>query len=167
MIVVQELQTWWTKQSGGSPAADARNRTPRALVAPVTPEPLSTIVLHRVRFDESRAFAPAVLDAPPRGVSAGHPAACISLREDGLHGLVVAFVWDFLLCGAPRRPSGTPIHLREGDWCQVLHNGRHGSDREWSYQSTVVNVAVLTKPIPSVFLDSKPVAISNHLADLG
>jgi hypothetical protein len=166
MIVVQELQTRWTKASRGAPTASARDGTPRALRVPDADcIPLQNLILHRLRFDESDSFAPSVPQAP-RHTSLQHPVSCVAVREEGDSRITVAFNWDPLTCGAPRRSHGTPIHLKRGDWCQILFNGRHGSDREWSYHSTIVNVAHLSQANASIFLDSPPALVSNHLAEL-
>jgi hypothetical protein len=164
MIIVQELETWWTKHSRGAPAAHLRNATPKALPVPMGVDRKQPFLLHSVRFDETESFSPRALAASP-AVSLERPARCIELREHAPGKLVVTFAWNGM-CGAPRRPRGAPIQLREGTWCRISYNGRHGSDDAWWYFSAIVNVAFATEPDANVFLNSGPVAVSEHLEDL-
>lgn len=163
MIVVQELQTWWTKLSRGAPAAVARNATRVALRIPEAAR-VSQLgpLVHRVRFDESDSFAPNTRDVPA-GISAQRPVPCVRLIERERGVLLVNFEWEALTCGAPRRPRGEPIHLKEGQCCRVVFNGRHGSERQWWYHHTVVNIAQLARPNADIFLEIAPCTISSHL----
>jgi hypothetical protein len=57
MIIVQHIETRWTKASRGVPGAGLRNAVPRALPLEPVPEPVSGIYLHRVSADEADGFA--------------------------------------------------------------------------------------------------------------
>jgi len=164
MIVVQELRTRWTKLSRGAPAASSRNRTPRGLRLPVQHVQAQDSFFHRVVFAEEAAFEPQVKEAA-FFANAKREIAGVEIRPDA-SPLVVSFVWSVFACGAPARPHGKRASLESGEWCQILHNGRFGYDHEWTYQSTVVNIAVLTNWNPDAFLSSPPTFTMDHRAEL-
>lgn len=115
-------------------------------------------------FAEEAAFVPQVMEAASFA-NAKREIAGVEIRPD-TSPLLVAFVWSGLVCGAPKRPHGQRASIQPGEWCQILHNGRFGCDNEWAYQSTVVNIAVLTDPRPDVFLRMPPTLTMDHRADL-
>jgi len=164
MIVVQELRTRWTKLSRGAPAASLRNRTPRALRLPVRHVQSQNSFFHRVVFAEEAAFEPRVKEAD-FFANAKRELAGVEIRSD-VSPLLVTFVWSHFGCGAPERPHGQRASILSGEWCQILQNGRFGYDREWAYQSTVVNIAVMIDWNPEVFLTSPPTLTMDHRAEL-
>jgi len=165
LIAIQELSTHWTKAARGAPLATLRNASPRTLRLPDVPKRSGVSdILHRVRFDERVDFEPRQLDE-----------AVLGRRYSEIHGLTVVhdvhrarvtYSWT-MACGAPERPASTPIWLAPGEWCQVLHNGRFALDSApWTYQSTVINVALLAEFEADVFLKGSSTRVVDCLADL-
>ncbi len=166
MLLVQELSTHWTKLSRGAPASLPRAHTPTAL--PLPPDPggvprdRDATFCHRVRFDEATDFAPTIVS--PASFSASRPRITGIELRDSPSPRLVSYVWD-TFCGAPRRPHGPRIPLGVNQWCQILHNGRHGYDRGWTYQSSVVNLAWVDEFYPEIF-NGRPAVVSDHRSDL-
>jgi hypothetical protein len=59
---------------------------------------------------------------------------------------------------------------REFRWASIsgarsFTNGRHGYDRGWTYQSSVVNLAWVDEFDPEIF-NGRPAVVSDHRSDL-
>ena len=163
MILLQILETRWSKRSRGAPLASRRNATPEALPLPGQALQPAPVFCHRVRFDEEGRFVGKVieelaLEALPKSRASVH------FRPSAAE-LALSFRWSSLV-GAPERPHGTTIRLRLGQWCRLLHNGRYGWDNPWSYQGTVINVAFVARPSLDLFTSTPPDATSDHRRDL-
>ncbi len=164
LIVVQELRTRWTKDSRGGPAASVRNATPHAAVLPTVPASAGEAVLvQRVKFDEAGDFAPESSFELTSLSDLRKTTADLQVHLES--GVVrVRYVWN-QFCGAPERPHGRAIRIAQGSWCRILHNGRYGYAGSWSYQSTVVNIA-LGVIAPRTFLDTEPRESSDNRVEL-
>jgi len=158
-VVVQALVTRWTKESRGGPGAALRNATPTALSLPAEQTRAGEVRVHGVAFDERTGFEPTSTLTVCNLIEFHRVVPGLELRAEA-GTLRVRFIWTYFL-GAPRRSHGRAIRLLPGQWCRLIYNGRHGLDRTWAYESTVLNVAY--GPVdPSAFLDSEPLETQDH-----
>ncbi len=142
MIVVQHIETRWTKRSRGMPGAAARNAVPRVMPLPAFPEGPDGIRVHKVMADEARGFdlhQHTEIVAPGHGftkywalrfVPAG-PDVVVELRyESHEHGL------------PPRDETRRPIfRLKPGEIGTLHINGRFSYTSGQYYKQHFVNVA--------------------------
>jgi len=166
MLLVQEFSTHGSKLSRGAPGSVPRAHTPTALPLPPDPSGVprdrDATFCHRVRFDEATDFAPSLVSRA--SFSSSRPRIIGIEFRDSPSPPLVSYACD-TFCGAPRRPHGPRIPLEVGQWCQSLHNGRHGYDRGCTYQSSVVNLAWVDEFDPEIF-NGRPAVFSDHRSDL-
>jgi hypothetical protein len=173
MIVVQEIITWWTKQSRSGRVATLRNALPHELVLPWVPEIPSTPALlhHTIRFDEAREFRD-----PQHEMEVQDVVSCrnmyfgcvrISWDSDIVH---VNYTYDMIRGGAPERYGGPRqvFSLSHGEWGRVAYNGRWSSltgHGDWKYKQTVVNIAFVDQIKNTIFV-GEPKTVFRDMADL-
>ena len=156
MVVIQEVQTSWTKDSRGAPGAVARNAVPERLSF-IPSAGHHAILEHLARYGEESGFV-----ASETVMSYDTPA---SLRY-GCVRLVVAnsrvqVMWryDPGYIGAPERDEGPPKEafvVSVGQWGCVRYNGRLSSDEGWWYRKVILNVGIFAAPTGSEFLVREP-----------
>ena len=173
MIIVQEIATWWTKQSRAAGAATARNAVPQQIAFPWLPEvdSPSALIYHRIRFDEDTNFR-----TPEHEIKVSEVPAFKMLRFGCVHitqrdDLVrVTYAYNVLCGGAPER-SAVPrqvFTLARGEWGRVVYNGRWSSlsgMAAWTYKQATLNILhaqTLTQPV----FAGEPRTIFRDLADL-
>ncbi len=139
-IVVQRVQTSWTKKSRGGAEAALRNAASTAFALP----PGLSSALHEVTMRESDAFQPRMQVRELTG-------AGIGFREvDGLLRVAPPEIPS----GVPRRDRRPPaVRLAPGQWLQWQINHRFGGgwSGTWTYRLETFNVAYGPVP-PDVFL---------------
>lgn len=124
-VIVQHVQTSWTKLSVGEPGASRRQAVPAGFALPA----VTGSVTHVVTVREWQDFVPefavqAVL--PPN----------VTVEADGARVLV--HVEPPLPIGqAPR----APVRLGPGEWLRWVINGRVSGADEWIYWLQTYNVA--------------------------
>lgn len=149
MLVIQELRTTWTKISRGGQGAAKRNSTPLEMPLPMPPS--GAVFVHRVHFSEFDEFAPSPRSAHSQD-TVPHDLSGFDGYFDG-NDVLVRTHWTPHL-GLPKRPNGRRIRLHLGEYCRLFHNGRltdHDTG-EWSYQSTVINIALVEEPTLELFM---------------
>ena len=163
MILIQHIETIWTKRSRGMPGAAKRNAVPRVLVVAATDASTDAIFLHKVACKEGNGFAPEqqteVIDSPKQ---------YWSLAFDDENGFLVgSFTYDLHKHGQPsRHHSRTRIFkLREGEYGALHINGRHTYYSGQFYTQHVVNVAFLNAFDSEVFLKEPDMCV-NLMANL-
>ncbi|MAS55501.1 MAG: hypothetical protein CMJ44_12920 [Pimelobacter sp.] len=149
LVVVQFVQTSWTKAARGGPLAQARGSVPSAFKLPQQ--------LHQPCTLDILSFR-APFEQPERRVDPESlPLTLPTLRiEPDGDGVAVTYVWDRHYVGAPARwrsgsggmevPVTRSIGCGLGEWVRVRYNGRSGEGRyehhPWSYLGVVANVGV-------------------------
>ncbi|MEO0557043.1 MAG: hypothetical protein AAF170_02550 [Bacteroidota bacterium] len=148
MVIVQEIITSWRKRSRGAIAAKAREEVPDTLELPLVSTSAGEegeVIHHVAWFGDSDTFK-----------ASEQSVAVMSFEEQGrlLFGCIriypvaesvrVEYVYDMGCGGAPERTSfpRQVLSLAEGEWGQVIYNGRfsEGFDSEWLYRRRIVNV---------------------------
>ncbi|MDG2170988.1 MAG: hypothetical protein P8L44_24030 [Opitutales bacterium] len=141
MIILQHIQTEWTKLSRGYPQSIERNRTPETLELP-RPTSSVDIYLHQVTYKEENSFSPEsdVIINPNKDVRSK---LAILFRKFEKN-LVFNFCWSWRYVGAPERRSIEIFSLSEGQSGQIKFNGRFGAQsttgQDWIYRKNVINV---------------------------
>jgi hypothetical protein len=161
-VVVQLVTVSWSKRSRGGEAARLRAALPEAY-------PIHRTLfgnrwgLHQVAMYEPAGFQPrerTEVDDVVKNVVG----VTLELQHDGLH---VQFVWTPDVGVPPRRPRSRPFVLRPGEWGRVVHNGRFVDfdTGGWYYRKQVVNVALLARFAPRIFL-GEPLHLTRRLGAL-
>lgn len=153
-LIVQCIETCWTKVSRGAPGATSRNAVPQLLPLRVPDELTVTeeaAALHHVVFSEAAGFSEPSHQARVVGVSS-LPSECgISVESSGA-SLAVSFV------GPKSRPREHPRQafvLQPTEWGQLVYNWRVPEERTWSYHKRAVNIGFRCKSTEDLFQDSK------------
>lgn len=167
-ILVQAIETQWTKASRGAPAATHRNRVPEAVDLPAALPDLGerSYVLQHVVYSESDGFqAPWYKPVTATAAMAAFHFACI--RVAYAHQFVrVDFEW-YSVKGVPRRPEIHDRHtLQPGQWGRVRANGRFSFDDTWGYFKWIINIGFFAQVPTNVFTTTNPVFKHSHMADL-
>jgi hypothetical protein len=155
MLVVQEIETVWTKQSRGAPGAVARNAVPDRLR--FTPPPGRVEGLeHLAVYLEKDGF---VVRESLRSIDAEAALqyGCVRLVGD-LNRLGAFWQYDPGIAGAPKRKSTAKeiFDLTVGQWGSVRYNGRMVDYGGWWYRQVVLNVGIFASVTGDEFLARKP-----------
>ena len=139
-VVVQQVQTSWTKLSRGGPAAADRSRVP---VAYPLPADLRAPIVHRVPHCESDSFIPQDEERDFKIESQGMRLryAELALIDDGERLRVALHPSTH---GMPRRHRRPPsVGLLPGQWLRWQVNYRFVgvNSGEWHYRLDTFNVA--------------------------
>jgi hypothetical protein len=134
-VVVQHVQTSWTKLSRGEPGATRRNAVPRGFALPE----VTGSFTHQVAVREWEDFTPefSVRTQLPAGLD-------VRVEPGRLRVLV-----DPPFPGATaRRPA---VRLGPGEWLRWRINGRVSGEDQWIYWLQTYNVAY-GRVAPNTFL---------------
>jgi hypothetical protein len=162
MIIVQHIETKWTKRSRGMPGAAARNAVPRVLALPGFPKTPAGIRVHKVMAHEDHAFD---LHQRTEIIATGQDftrywtlqfvpaetAVLVSLKYSrDEHGL------------PPRREVRHPIlQLAPGETGALHINGRFSYTSGQHYRQHFVNVAHADAWSPDLFMRE-----ADHFVDM-
>lgn len=171
LLIIQEIQTEWTKASRGAPRANLRNAVPESVCLPGQTQELSgSLALHHfLRYGEWNDFS-----------SPDESHVIIELADELCFGCVriypfenhikVVLAYDMTHGGAPERESypKTVFELHANTWGTIVYNGRfsEGHDSVWMYRQTVCNIGMFDRFSASVFTDSQPISMHQDLAKL-
>lgn len=163
MIVVQHIETRWTKQSRGMPGAAARNAVPRAMPLPAFPDEPAGIRVHKVTAREEHGFdirQQTEIIAPGQSFTRywtlyfvpAESAVVVELKYAGEeHGL------------PPRRENRYPIFRLAPGQVGALHiNGRFSYSSGHYYKQHFVSIANVETPSHDIFMR----APADHFADI-
>lgn len=134
--IVQVIETLWTTQSRGAPAANQRNAVPSMLAVPSFALDMS-LVLQHVVYPERDGFRPQA-SAAVVGLS---EEAAMSWRISVLtaeQGVEVRF-WGMPMTETSGRAKDT-LHLKANTWFQIIGNRRLAEERGWAYRRFVYNI---------------------------
>jgi len=164
IIVVQEINTRWSKKSRGGADAERRNAVPhrleistRSIPTGAIPVHGATVVHHKAYYDEGDAFAEPRIDFavnPLLPLKIG----CVAVDPTDT-GAIAAFRYDTAFGGAPERGwARKTMWVELGTWVQIAYNGRFsiGYDGYWEYRKTVVNVGVFEHISSRAFTSTDP-----------
>lgn len=157
MIILQHIQTEWSKLSRGHPESKDRNATPEALEIPM---PISSydVCLHEITFKEEDSFYPRsrIITDPDKDVSSK---LAISFRKFEKK-LVFNFCWSWHYVGAPERRNSEIFTLMEGQSGRIRFNGRFGAQsttgQEWIYRKNVINAYYGRTSNSRIFIENDP-----------
>jgi hypothetical protein len=172
ILIVQQIQTYWTKASRGAPAAVRRNAVPEALPVPAPgahwPGPAPSRLHHKLWFSESKDFRTPAEEVILDPVFNPLPVGCVSiLHRDEV--VWTEFRYDGQFAGQPDRGVlRKKIRTGPNEWAQVAYNGRftHGYDGYQWYVKLVVNVGVFSEFAADVFTRAKPTAVFRSMGPL-
>ncbi|MEM9411353.1 MAG: hypothetical protein AAGA30_09585 [Planctomycetota bacterium] len=158
MLVIQRINSKWTKSSRGGDMAAKRNATPLALILPPKVETTSGLILHDVRFFERENFK---CDSQFfESITRSHVRLEPLLIRVSKHQVTTRFIWSWHHCGAPERDSHDLFHLESHQWGRFACNGRFGAEsssgRAWGYHKTVFNVGFINDFDRKVFVNTLP-----------
>jgi hypothetical protein len=181
-IIIQAIQTVWTKASRGGPGATRRNAVAEAFPLPLPDHRRGTVLpayfLHQLHCAERAAFHPV-----PQPLTTGALLDMLSIDQLSIHppddtGIVrvtyhprkptyLSYARDD---SGEYRPGGhEALALRIGEWGRVRYNWRHGatvSVDDWWYDLWVVNVGFFTELRADAFLESPPNRVYSQLSRL-
>jgi hypothetical protein len=178
-VLVQRLDTEWTKASRGGQGAVRRNGTPLGLPVPSFfgfHSDEFCFRIHRLRFSEQTGFAPTET-AEVQGDPVWRE-GCVVLAQEAE---VVRVRFEYIpgSGGAPARemfdPSGDRLPLSEeaftlrlGEWGRVSYNGRFScvDTGNWWYTKVVCNVGLSLRPAPDWFTQGAPDHVYTRMAEL-
>lgn len=164
MILIQRLETHWTKASRGAPGAELRAKVGYVYALP-SRCPEGVAFYQHVRFYEEHRFAPRV--AREETLSSV-PLGDLGVEFETQHErLKVFYLWS-AACGAPERIAGKRalvLDIPLDGWAQFIHNGRFANEDGWVYQQIVYNLASSSTFSPDIF-DRRLSATEQRIAQL-
>ena len=164
LIIVQRIETTWTKRSRGMPGAKARNSVPKAFNIPVFNSTTEGLFIHEIRADESHNFE---LHQQSWYETDLMKYWSLHFREESSL-LRVFFTYDYYRHGQPKRNAHRqPIMKldREAFACFCI-NGRFTSYSGQFYRQHFVNLAYVKSPTSNIFLSRRKTITVNKMADL-
>jgi hypothetical protein len=172
-IIIQNINTAWSKQSRGGKLASERNAVPEALLFPLEKPRKSAggLIEHCLAYTEWEGFSTAsyssLIEEPAGKIRTG----CVLIEPVGGE-LKVIFEYDTARAGMPIRyspPGGKPstrMRLQAGQWGRVLYNGRTASEETWWYDKVVINVGLFKTLREDVFVSTQPTQVISQMARL-
>lgn len=169
IVLVQQIDVWWTKASRGGEAARLRNSVPRSFPAPAAARRAraNDLIHQYLEHREEHEFAARdAVDVQPFGQGAHARFVGLRLRRNGERVEVLYRAgWE---AGRPERyaPEGPVLTLTAGRWGRVEDNGRYSSQSgPWRYRLSVWNIGAYEQ-VPGESWAGEPVKTYSALADL-
>lgn len=144
VVLVQQIEVWWTKASRGGPGAARRNAVPKSMEpAPAARRARRGQLAHqRLEYREEREFQPVetveIASLPQSGAI-----TLVGLRIALTPERLEVFYRAGREAGHPERyaPAEPVLRLASGDWGRVQDNGRYSSaSGPWRYRQTTWNI---------------------------
>lgn len=167
MIIVQHIETRWTKRSRGMPGAAARNAVPRVMPLPPGAGAAAGIYLHRVTADEDSGFdlhqVTGIIE-PGQGFTKYWTLRLVPAKS----AVVVEFGYVGQQHGQPpRREHRHPVFRLEPGEVGTLHiNGRFSYNSGQYYKQHFVNIANVEAASRDLFTGAAADHFSDMTADL-
>lgn len=164
ILIVQHIQTLWTKASRGMPQAAKRSAVPRILSVPYIEVPQNGVIIHEVNHYEFTQFQAQV----------NTYAADQLFTYWDLHFQTNASAIDIFFNYATHR-TGLPLrggHMRKlftlkPKQIGAFHiNGRYASYESFWYEQHCINMAYVEKLNSLVFMNRKPDFLLDQLVTL-
>lgn len=166
MIVIQHIQTQWSKLSRGMPAAQQRQAVAPAFVLPDTimlEQRDAEILLHHLIACEDDNFS---LKQQLSYLHGGSYWTFSFQQNDD--GLAVYFKEDCHYHGQPHH-AGQPkllCQLKRNQMAILKINGRFSREEGHLYQQHIVNLAWVQQVDSNLFVSTKPVIVIDKTVDL-
>jgi hypothetical protein len=136
-VLIQRVQTTWTKASRGGPLAAIRNAAPVGFPLPSTVPPF----VHEVWMWESEGFRPLHRSNAGLPDATGNSRVLLRVEDDGRLRVQLELV-PFGIPNRKRRPPA--VRLNRGEWLRWQVNyrfaGGTGGD-QWTYRLDTLNIA--------------------------
>lgn len=164
MLIIQHIETHWTKASRGMPGAGKRNAVPKKLQIPAVVTDSNGMLIHHVTAREENNF---VLEQKTEIVE--HATRYWTVAFQKTHDTVqVLFTYNTILHGLPKRNAcKRPLFkLAPGKWGSFHINGRFASYSGQMYIQHVLNIGHGTACNPDWFLQSDSDIHVNELGHL-
>ena len=157
-LVIQHIQTIWTKRSRGGPAARLRNSVPDAVLLPGCPLG-SEFVLHHAIYSEYAAFSQRdVSKSSDDFADLGLKDLSYMIDDDRL---TIRYHRDgFNKAKQSPYPYKDALILNHDELGRIAYNGRYIGlyTGEWWYEKHVYNVAWLSQWSLDLFISNRPQA---------
>ena len=164
MLIIQHLETIWTKKSRGMPEAGIRNAVPRKLEIPVKATRVDGIFIHKVTAREWEDFS---LEHKTEIIENDKRYWTLAFRRES-DAVQVLFTYDYISHGQPeRKDHRTPLFkLVLGEWGSFHINGRFASYSGQYYTQHFLNIGNIAEFKPDLFLESEPKVHINKMDHL-
>lgn len=143
LLIVQHIQTHWTKQSRGGSGAQSRSRVPDRFELPpdlLHHTPGLRVIQQNIMVLERNEFEPTIQVASSSHRSGDRVPMCLCEIEVTESGVAVSYHYQTLL-GAPGRPAVArpAFTLVDQQWGLITTNGRQTPEWGWSYSRHVIH----------------------------
>jgi len=170
MILVQQIETVWSKEFRTPYNATIRNSVPNILEAPPMAENKS---LHQLlQFDEKSNFQMPKLSIQPLNKNKrNHFFEAIRVYTEK-NQLKIIYTYSPEKVGAPERKvfPKQVLCLNKGEWGKIIYIGRYSRSfaayTDWFYRKQIFNIAYMEKFNKLVFSDSEPKRVFQDIVDL-
>lgn len=154
-IVIQHIQTIWTKASRGGEGARQRNLLPIAMELPHFSR-LGQFYLHHVTFAEHNSFQPQErTDITRTFLELDLKVLALSVRKS----IQVRFHRDSYNAAKPTNYAlHAPFELEQEQWAQIVYNGRFTDfdTGNWWYEKHAYNIGWFNPLERDRFVQTKP-----------
>ena len=165
LIIVQRIETTWTKRSRGMPGAKARNSVPKALNLPILNSATEGLFIHEIHADESHNFE---LHQQSWHETDLMKYWSLHFCEESL-SIRIFFTYNYHEHGQPKRNAHRqPImKLDREAFASFCINGRFTSYYSGQfYRQHFVNLACIKSQTPDIFLSGEETMTVNKMVDL-
>jgi hypothetical protein len=136
-IIIQLIETSWTKRSRGNPGASIRNRVPELVEFLETPKS-DPILLLVVKFTERNNFSTVTKVSIDNFTDQDAERWNIRIVQPHESPVEIAFFG-----GPSSEQTGKPVdvvHLQRDTWVQIMSNRRISEEWDWTYKKYVYNI---------------------------
>ena len=162
-IIIQHIETQWTKKSRGNPAATLRNSIPESFSFNGVPSHKG-VQLQKINYSETDNFAePKISDF--KAINDNQLRA-LGLELEESDGKALVRLWGTPWRGSPGISSKVGV-IPDGKWLRVITNERTSWEHTWVYYKHVFNIFYdsANKLIDGV-VHQEPIIIHNAESDL-
>jgi hypothetical protein len=159
MFIVQRVQILWTKETRGAPRANERAILPRVFSVAHSGDDFGFYFHKMIEQDDFKVNL--VEQRQAARISVGESClvlgkSCLALKEGPDDEVTLGLRWSSA-DGQPKRyPRLEVIRLAQGQWAQLIMNGRHASYSGQFYSEDVYNVAYGESIAADVFTAREP-----------
>jgi hypothetical protein len=163
MIVIQRIETSWTKISRGMPKAATRNAVPRVMEVPLTSPLKGELYVHAVKAKEQDNFA--LSEEVFVSDELEYRDLAFVKREDYIE---VLFTYNYYSHGKPNRGGRrrTLFNLREEEMGAFHINGRITTYSGQSYVQHSIHIGNYASFEEDAFTGREPTVVVDRLVNL-
>lgn len=163
MILIQHIETVWTRQSRGMPGSAKRNAVARAMNLPDFPEPVGQLLIHKAIARETSNFTMEESHSFQQEMT--YWTLEFLLADNKLD---TRFTYNYREHGEPNR-GAYPVSLfklNPSEWGSFQINGRFSSHNRQYYRQHFINILFADFFTNDIFVSGKARYQINKLADL-